>query len=249
MELVSTGDPGSSISDSRTAFMRSKLLRIRPWWRSILVLICLLAYSSLIPHVYGRGIWQLGEAEFASRLHEIASRSPIAVLLMRAITMSASFTFISLASGIAAAWLLWRRDLPLLAGWLAALGGGGVLYVALKIIFQRDRPSFPDPIIMESGASFPSGHSLGAAIVLTFAVFLLTRIEVKPCTRLACLTGLFIWFLAVGFSRVFLGVHFVSDVAAGYAVGMMWAVAATGVTESLSLRIDPHSRTADSPKP
>jgi len=239
----------SSINDSRMAFARSKLLSIRPWWRPNLVLICLLAYSSLIPYVYGRGAWQFGEAEFASRLHEIASRSPISVLFMRAITISASFPCIGVASGIVAVWLLWRRDLPLLAGWLAALGGGGVLYVVLKCIYQRERPAFPEPIIMEFGASFPSGHSLGAAIVLTFAVFLMARIEVRPCTRFTCLTGLFVWFLAVGFSRVFLGVHFVSDVAAGYAVGAMWAAAATGVTESLSLSIVPLSRTTDSTRP
>jgi undecaprenyl-diphosphatase len=108
---------------------------------------------------------------------------------------------------------------------LTSVAGAVVLGSLLKHIFRRDRPD-----IIEHGSyvmtySFPSGHAmLSASVWLTLAV-MLSRLERSPYLKAYfILLGLFITFV-VGISRVWLGVHWPSDVLAGWALGTVWAVA------------------------
>ncbi|MCO8269860.1 phosphatase PAP2 family protein [Actinoplanes sp. TRM 88003] len=124
-------------------------------------------------------------------------------------------------------WLA-RRGARSLAWWVGiTMTAGGLLGVLLKLVFERDRPSFLDPVATAVGYSFPSGHALnnalGAAVVLAVLLPLTRR---RPRLR----TGLIVAGLVVpavtGLFRIGLGVHWLSDVLAGWLLGLI-VVAAT----------------------
>jgi membrane-associated phospholipid phosphatase len=119
---------------------------------------------------------------------------------------------------------VWRRSwLPVV---VAVVGAIGILVVVLtaKVLVVRERPPIPFAVITEKGFSFPSGHAAGTAVVVPLAAWLLTRYLIKSWipqvvvwTVAIGLTG------AVGLSRIYLGVHYVSDVLGGWLLGAAWA--------------------------
>jgi undecaprenyl-diphosphatase len=92
----------------------------------------------------------------------------------------------------------------------------------MKLGFRRERPFFPDPLATESTFSFPSGHSLVSLAVYGSVALLLARRVRSPGRRALLFAGTALLVLAIGFSRLYLGVHFLSDVLAGYAAGAAW---------------------------
>lgn len=132
---------------------------------------------------------------------------------------------------LAVAWWLWRREARRLAIWaVVTLAVGGILGAVLKVLVERARPVFPEPVAHSSGYSFPSGHALGSmlgvgVLILIFLPVLSTRGRV-----LAYLVGA-ILVLLTGFDRVALGVHFVSDVVAGWVVALAVIAGTSGAFE------------------
>ena len=128
---------------------------------------------------------------------------------------------------------LWRRDHPtLLTAWVLSYVGGTVLDFAMKEIIRRPRPEFAALFLHGTSWSFPSGHSMGSLI--GFSMLAYTIIRVRPVTSVAA--QVLIWLGAaiaialVGYSRLYLAVHFLSDVVAGYTLGALWlAVCFTGL--------------------
>ena len=121
-----------------------------------------------------------------------------------------------------AAYLLARRGLYRDALLMAlAFTGAEVLSYGLKLGFRRDRPFFTDPLATESTYSFPSGHStVSLATYGALAVVLARRTARK--WRPLLLVAATVLVSLIGFSRLYLGVHFLSDVLAGFAAGTAW---------------------------
>ncbi|ORB58505.1 phosphatase PAP2 family protein [Mycobacterium persicum] len=108
---------------------------------------------------------------------------------------------------------------------LALVGGGGIALVVLaaKALVVRDRPALPFATIAEGGYSFPSGHAAGTAAVTLLSGWLLARWSIMSWTgRIIVWTLAMGWSAVVGFSRIYLGVHYLSDVLAGWLLGMAW---------------------------
>lgn len=108
---------------------------------------------------------------------------------------------------------------------LALVGGGGIALVVLvaKALVVRDRPALPFATIAEGGYSFPSGHAAGTAAVTLLSGWLVARWLIMSWTgRVIVWTLAMGWSALVGFSRIYLGVHYISDVLAGWLVGMVW---------------------------
>ncbi|GGL04973.1 hypothetical protein Sme01_64250 [Sphaerisporangium melleum] len=127
--------------------------------------------------------------------------------------------------GIAAVWLVYRRA-PRLAAWaVTTVTVGGLLGLALKVVVDRARPHLPDPVDLAPGASFPSGHALNATLGVGVVVLLLLPL-LTPRQRVAAWTAGAVIALGVAYTRVALGVHYVSDVVAGVVLGAA-VVAAT----------------------
>lgn len=142
--------------------------------------------------------------------------------VFRLITWAGNFMTL-LAVTLLAVVILWRRRRQTDALFVAlAFLGAQVLSSGMKLGFRRERPFFPDPLATESTFSFPSGHALVSLAVYGSIALLLARRIPSPRGRAALLGGTALFVVAIGFSRLYLGVHFLSDVLAGFAAGSAW---------------------------
>lgn len=118
--------------------------------------------------------------------------------------------------------------------YLAVTGfGGGLLNLQLKSYFARARPSLAEALRQASGYSFPSGHAMGSFVVLGALGYLIAR-GVKPWRwRSLGLAVIAASILAIAASRIYLGVHWISDIGAGLAAGAVWLTATTTAYETL----------------
>jgi undecaprenyl-diphosphatase len=119
--------------------------------------------------------------------------------------------------------LLWRgRRRALAIVWLVCGLGVGVLNQVLKLFFDRDRPPFKDTWVYESNKSFPSGHAMGSMAIFGFLAFLLILSLPGRRARAAAVAGMGVLTLVIGFSRVYLGAHYATDVLGGFLLGGAW---------------------------
>lgn len=124
--------------------------------------------------------------------------------------------------------------------WLAYLaitaGGGALLDMELKRYFARARPDVAEMLRHATGYSFPSGHAMGSTVVLGALSYLAFRTATRWRWKAACLAFACTLILSIALSRVYLGVHWISDVAAGIVAGTLW-VAATTIAYETARRI------------
>ena len=114
---------------------------------------------------------------------------------------------------------------PRVAGvMIIAMGGGMVLSPVLKLGFDRPRPDLVPHEVFVYSASFPSGHALHAAVVYLTLGALLARVQPHRWLKGYVLTVSVVLMVLVGSTRVYLGVHWPTDVLAGWAVGAAWAI-------------------------
>ncbi|MFJ7636846.1 phosphatase PAP2 family protein [Peribacillus sp. NPDC097206] len=137
------------------------------------------------------------------------------------LTFFGSVTWIVVLIGIFALILALYRRKQLALYLIITSAMGGVFNWGLKYLFQRERPDIA-PLLSVSGYSFPSGHSMASVIVYgSIAVVCLRIVKSKYMNGI-------IWFLAflaslvIGWSRIYLGVHYPSDVVAGFVAGAAW---------------------------
>ena len=163
-------------------------------------------------------------------LHARATSTGYAVF--RAISLLGDpvpLTILALAVGFL---LAARREWILLAGWLAAFAGGGLLDAVLKLIIRRPRPPYAAAFLPHFSWSFPSGHAMGSLIAYGMLAYVLTVLWIhRRSAQIAVLLGAALLVLAVGLSRLYLGVHYFSDVVGGYAAGVLWLSACLSGTE------------------
>lgn len=134
--------------------------------------------------------------------------------------------------GVVGALVLWRAERrTLLIGWTAAFVGGGLIGQLLKMAVHRTRPVYGSAYLHGQSFSFPSGHAMGSIIGYGMLLYVLRQTWTTGGSRrrvVEVVAALFI--LAVGVSRILLGVHYPSDVLGGWAAGASWmAVCITGV--------------------
>ncbi len=139
---------------------------------------------------------------------------------------------------------LWRK------GWITELQllvlagvGAEIITVGLKLGFQRDRPFFSDPLAAESTYSFPSGHASVSLAVYGTLGFIAARHLGSRLAQIGALTISVLVVLLIGFSRIYLGVHFLTDVIAGFSIGLAW-VALCVVLLHLRLRLKARGQTS-----
>lgn len=129
--------------------------------------------------------------------------------------------FIVLLTGTAFLWASRHRYSVLLL-WMA-VAGGQVLNVLLKSLFARPRPQLFRWHSTARLSSFPSGHALTAVIVYATLAYLVARLTPSHGMRVLTFAVALVLVLGIGWSRLYLGVHYPSDVAAGYAIGFAWS--------------------------
>lgn len=121
-----------------------------------------------------------------------------------------------------AAFLATIRHYPLMLFWLAAIISGRVLNVALKLICGHARPGEAAVLLGMNNDSFPSGHAMMSLIVYLLAAVLLAPHVPTQSGRVFLIVFAILLSLVIGVSRLHLGVHVLSDVAAGWLMGAAW---------------------------
>ncbi|EIT85841.1 phosphoesterase PA-phosphatase-like protein [Fictibacillus macauensis ZFHKF-1] len=127
---------------------------------------------------------------------------------------------------------LWfrRRDIWSMLFYLLTVAGGGVLNSILKHEYKRQRPN-DNPVVEELSFSFPSGHAMGSMLYYGFLAYLIIRSERKWIHKVLSAIFFVCFIMAIGVSRIYLGVHYPSDVVAGYCAGLVWLLVCVGTLE------------------
>lgn len=135
---------------------------------------------------------------------------------------------------------------------LVSTFGGLVLNEVLKLGFNRPRPSIFVPEVHTVSSSFPSGHAMSAAIVYGTVAYLAARLHKRTWARALVMTAALIVIALISLSRMYLGVHYPSDVVAGVAIGLAWAGFCMAMLEAIQkfgIRRDPRILEAEKPAP
>jgi undecaprenyl-diphosphatase len=140
------------------------------------------------------------------------------------VTALGGVSVLTIITVLAAGYLLAVRKVTTAAFLTAAIAGGALLSTLLKFGFARARPDLVAHLVEVDTTSFPSGHAMNSAITYLTLGALLARAENDRPVRIYLLAVAIALTLLIGFSRVYLGVHWPSDVMAGWCVGAAWAV-------------------------
>lgn len=215
------------------------LMKLKDYPRSSLTLFAGLALAAGAFVLF----WWLAEEVFegdARHLDEwvraaVNGRStPAMTAAMRGFTYLGSTPFIlSVSVVVAAAFYLlkWHRAAALL---LVTMAGAFVLNVTLKLLFQRARPDPFFGVAVPDSFSFPSGHTLYSSCLFgTLAVIISGR--VRGAARVAAWSAAVALVVLVGLSRIYLGVHYPTDVVASYLAASVW-ILAVAIGDRLSRR-------------
>jgi membrane-associated phospholipid phosphatase len=168
------------------------------------------------------------DIQVAAWLH--AHTDPPVIAVMSFISSLGSIPVVSAIAVITALLLGWRRHWYRLLSLALTVPGGILLNILLKYAFHRLRPTFENPIVALTSYSFPSTHTMAATVLYgalaTFAVGFLKEWRWRTLVVLATI----LLVALIGFSRMYLGVHYLSDVLAAIAEGVAWlALCLTGV--------------------
>lgn len=162
----------------------------------------------------------------ARGLHrEIADR-PVAVAVLKVVSFLGSPPWFYLTVGLAAAYWAVRRRFRVTAYLAVTTLLGGAVDTAVKVLVDRERPSLEDPIATAFGKSFPSGHAMTSTVC--YGVLLLAFLPLLPRRARPYAFGTAgLLVVSVCFSRLALGVHYVTDVVGGVVLGLAWLAAGT----------------------
>jgi undecaprenyl-diphosphatase len=153
------------------------------------------------------------------------------------VTFFGSHLFILPATLVVAAILRWKKHPVSALLFVGSVGGGFILNALLKITFHRARPDLWPSLVTEHSFSFPSGHAAMSTVFyggLAAVVFHLTD---RTGPRIAALAFAVFAIGLIAWSRVFLGAHWVTDVTAGFLVGLFWVVVSAVATEVVYRRV------------
>lgn len=196
----------------------------------------------LIAFVCFAGFWEIAE-DFADSPAVLAFdtgvtnavvawRAPTTTLLMRGVTTTGGTLIVTVLT-TALVITLWRRRHAFAVSAVVAIAGGALMANLMKDKFGRVRPSAENALVaLPISLSFPSGHSMGSACLAGVLIYLTLRSAMGPTSKIAIAAGLVLWAFAVGLSRVYLGVHWPSDVVASWLLGMGWLALLIGYSEA-----------------
>jgi membrane-associated phospholipid phosphatase len=162
----------------------------------------------------------VADAQLSSWLHSHGTPSlTSAMFVATSFGSTATVTCIAVALGL---YLLWRRRFYWLAAVATSVAGGALLNRLLKYAFHRPRPHFDDPILKLTSYSFPSGHTMMATVLYgVVAAYLLAKTP-DWRWRVLIIMSASLLIALVGFSRIYLGAHYLSDVLGAMAEGLAW---------------------------
>jgi undecaprenyl-diphosphatase len=158
--------------------------------------------------------------EVAGWFHAHLTRTFVSVL--RAFTEFGSSEWIGVVLFLLVLLFVWKRWWPSLVTLIVAVPGGMLLNELVKVLVHRHRPFVDGPFVDWSGYSFASGHTIGATLLYgQLLLFVLPALKARQW-RVLTVSSAALLIALVGFSRIALGAHFLTDVLAGIFFGLLW---------------------------
>jgi undecaprenyl-diphosphatase len=189
--------------------------------RAALLILVMLGFTALLVIVELKwGPLHRLDLGWAKSLNRTEVADPDQAQWWRAVSDVLSPTVLRVLSALVAAalWLKGQRSVAIFV--VVSMAGAAALESVVKVLVGRARPVFPHPVAHAAGASFPSGHAM-----TSFVAFGLLVLLVAPRRRTAAIVLGIVAVALVGFSRLALGVHYLSDVLAGWLLGAAWLIA------------------------
>ena len=215
---------------------RRRRLRERFGARMTLLLIALVLlaapFAFLLDQVITSGPLSRADKALADQMHRTACTHTAYVGAARVISFLGSTPWDLALAVVAVAFLLRRRE-QRLAIFIAVTGAtGSLLNNGVKLVVNRDRPKLAGCLLgSATGQSFPSGHAMNTTIV--YGAFVLVFLSLVRASWRPVLIGAYAgWLLAMGWARMILGVHYLSDVLGGVVLGCAWLAIGVSVFQA-----------------
>lgn len=186
----------------------------------LLLIVAVAVFAAIAADVTTGGRITTVDEAFSHALHRYAV-PPLTTWMFAITTLHSTFA-LGLYAAALSLWQArlrhWRRVTML----VMCVAGGLGLNVVMKLSFQRARPMFDDPVLTLATYSFPSGHVAASTLLYGLLVVWVFGRTTRLRWRLAALTGAALAIVLVAFSRILLGVHFLSDTVAAFAEAVAW---------------------------
>ncbi len=171
--------------------------------------------------------WDTGIAEW---LHQQVVGHDTTVTVLQAVSFLGKPIWLAIVIGVPSLWLARSRRWHLALFLVVTAVGGGIVDTVAKVAIGRPRPELDAPVASAFGNSFPSGHAMSStvcygALLLAFGGLLSQR------GRRRALAGVTLLVLAIGCTRLVLGVHYVTDVLGGFLLGLAWLACSVAAWE------------------
>ena len=174
------------------------------------------------------------DQEVADWFH--ARARPEITRVMHAISWLGSVAALTIISTCCAIFFVLRRGWNRLVALIVTMVGGALLNVTLKHFFQRERPVFENPLVTISTFAFPSGHAMGATLLYGLLALIALRFVRPVRQRIMICAAAALLILLIGFTRIYLGAHFLTDVLAAFAIASAWLAFAWSTAETFRKR-------------
>jgi membrane-associated phospholipid phosphatase len=198
----------------------------RPWRTALSGgLLTLLAVAGVITAFVGAGPSRVDAAVLGE---SIEARSATLTALATTLTTVGNTAAMGLLASLVGLWLISRRRAVEALYVVGTMAGAAALFTGVKRLLDRPRPPAVDQLVAASNESLPSGHATMAVAVLGSLVVLAWPGRGR-LARAAMVVGVAGWAGAVGLTRIYLGVHWFSDVLAGWLVGAAWLALCTAL--------------------
>ena len=193
---------------------------------ALAVLLVAVPFGLLLAQVVQSGPLTRADTAAANALHGWVRRSDGVLGPLHVVTFLGSPPWLALMVGATVVYTLVRHRWRLALFLVTTTVAGGAINTAVKVMVDRDRPDLDPPVATAGGFSFPSGHATSSTVA--YGALLLVLLPAVPRRgRLPVVAAAVALVLAIGTSRLALGVHYVSDVLGGFALGSAWLAAST----------------------
>jgi membrane-associated phospholipid phosphatase len=229
------------MTSNRFDATKSPDLRVPGWlakWPLIgvvMVLVGGLLFGAFAYNVWTKGPLLQWDMPLAREFHNEAVKEPERIIELLIFGFFVGKELVQVFAIILGLYFLHKRFWPELAMLLVGLGGGAIIWYYLIGIFNRHRPDAQIGIVV-TDPSFPSGHVITAVLFYGLLAYMLVPKMPSRFWKWVVVIAAVLTMLYIGFSRLFLGGHYLTDILAGYALGIAWAGLVYTVIEGIFMK-------------
>jgi membrane-associated phospholipid phosphatase len=192
-------------------------------------------FGAIAYNVWSKGPLLQWDMPLARQLHAEAVKQPERIIEILIFGFFVGKELLQVIVIVLSLYFLHKRFWPELAMLLIGAGGGAIIWYALTGVFDRVRPTNQIGIVVND-PSFPSGHAISAVLCYGLLAYLLIPKMPSIFWKWVVAIAAILTMAFIGFSRVYLGGHYLTDIVAGYALGLAWAGLVFTVIENLFLK-------------